>query len=226
MIGTLNYVKATPDRLGYILYLPEGAKEELPLLVYLHGAGERGTNLTHLTRHAIPKMLKEGREFEAVVLCPQCPGMFVWNNVVREVKLLIDEVVSQFEIKQDRICITGSSMGGYGTWEMGLTYGDFFAGIAPVCGGAMPWRAGNLRTTPVMTWHGDADETVVLVNSQLMVDAVNQHGGNATLNVLTGFGHNDGIEEAYYRTELISWLLCQRRANFTPVPEAMSEYME
>lgn len=224
MSSTLNYVKATPGRLGYILYLPEGAKADLPLLVYLHGAGERGTDLTHLTRHAIPKMLSEGREFEAIVLSPQCPAEFVWNNVVREVKQLIDEVVSEFEIKPDRICITGSSMGGYGTWEMGLTYGNFFAAIAPVCGGAMPWRAGNLRTTPVKTWHGDVDDTVALVNSQLMVGAVNQHGGNAELIVLKGLGHNDGIEEAYYRTELMEWLLSQRRKAFAPMPEAMSEY--
>ena len=224
MSRALNYVNAVPGSLGYMLYLPEGAKENLPLLVYLHGAGERGENLTHLTRHAIPKMLSEGREFEAIVLCPQCPAAFVWNNVVREVKQLIDEVVSEFEIKSDRICITGSSMGGYGTWEMGLTYSNFFAAIAPVCGGAMPWRAGNLRTTSVKTWHGDADDTVVLVNSQLMVDAVNQHGGNAELIVLKGLGHNDGIEEAYYRTELIEWLLSQRRKEFAPVSEAMSEY--
>lgn len=224
MSRALNYVNAVPGSLGYMLYLPEGAKENLPLLVYLHGAGERGEDLTHLTRHGIPKMLSEGREFEAIVLCPQCPAPFVWNNVVREVKQLIDKVISEFEIKPDRILITGSSMGGYGTWEMGLTYPNFFAGIAPVCGGAMPWRAGNLRTTPVMTWHGDKDDTVASVNSELMVEAINRTGGKATLHVLKGFGHNDGIEEAYCRTELIAWLLCQRRIDFTPVPEAMSEY--
>lgn len=88
----------------------------------------------------------------------------------------------------------------------------------------MPWRAGNLRTTPVRTWHGDEDDTVALVNSELMVDAVNRAGGNAALHVLKGFGHNDGIEEAYYRTELLSWLIGQRRTDFTPVPEALSEY--
>lgn len=220
----ITYIKANSERLGYLIYLPEGAKENLPLLIYLHGAGERGTELEHLTRHGVPKMLSEGYEPEAIVLCPQCPAQFVWNNVVREVKKLIDEVVSYYGIKNDRIMITGSSMGGYGTWEMGLTYPDFFAGIAPVCGGAMPWRAGNLRTTPVSTWHGDKDDTVALVNSELMVDAVNRTGGNATLHVLRGFGHNDGIEEAYYRTELLTWLLGQRRTDFTPVPEALSEY--
>ena len=213
-LGTLNH----------ILYTPENEMEDVPLLVYLHGAGERGNNTDHLKRHAVPKMIEEGYEIPAIVLCPQCPAQYVWNNVVREVKRLIDEVAEEFFVSKNRICLTGSIMGGYGTWEMGLTYRNFFAGIAPVCGGAMPWRAQNLRTTPVATWHGNEDTTVALINSELMVEAVNVSGGNARLYVLEGFGHNDGIEEAYYRTGLISWLLDQRRTDFTEVAEALEEY--
>ena len=143
---------------------------------------------------------------------------------MQDVKSLIDEIVEKYDVQKDRICITGASMGGYGTWEMGLTYHDFFAGIAPVCGGGMPWRAQNLITTPVNAFHGDCDEAVALVNSQLMVDQVLALGGNAKLHILKGFGHNDGIEQAYYHTELIEWLLRQRRCDFTPVKEALSEY--
>lgn len=223
MIRELHNENFKEGKLGYILYTPEKVEKNLPLIIFLHGAGERGSNLEHVERLNIPKMIKEGYELDAVVLCPQCPGEFVWNNLVREVKKLIDEIAEEYQSDLSRISITGSSMGGYGTWEMGLTYPNFFSAMAPVCGGAMPWRAGNLRNTPVRTWHGEIDTVVHLVNSELMVDKVNERGGNAQLHVLQGFAHNDGAEEAYNNTDLISWLLSQQRTDFEPVPEALSE---
>ena len=106
MKNTVKYVRAENGTLGYVLAVPILPTEDLPLLVYLHGAGERGTNLTHLGRHAIPKMLEEGKIFDAVVLCPQCPSDFVWNNVIREVKELIDQIVESYRISKDRISHT------------------------------------------------------------------------------------------------------------------------
>ena len=114
-------------------------------------------------------------------------------------------------------------MGGFGTWMMGKTYNNFFAAIAPVAGGGMSWRASNLRTTPVLAFHGDADKSVPIVYSRLMVDAVNQTGGNAKLVVLEGYGHNDGIDFAYKNTNLIDWLLAKRRNMYEPVPEYSSQ---
>lgn len=195
----------------------------LPLLVYLHGAGERGENLSHVYRHAIPQMIQEGQEIPAVVLCPQCPGWLVWDNVVPNVKGIIDRVMGEFSIPKDRVCITGSSMGGFGTWMMGKTYPSFFSAIAPVAGGGMSWRTAKLRTTPVLAVHGNADDTVPLIYSQLMVDGVNEAGGQAELMVLDGFGHNDGIDYAYRNTELIPWILAQRRTEFDYVPEFCEE---
>lgn len=209
--------------LGYILSAPDVWDRELPFLIYLHGAGERGTVLEHLQRHAIPKMIHAGVQIPALVLCPQCPAGYVWNNVVRELKSLIDRIAVEYRIKPDRICLTGSSMGGYGTWEMAMTYRNFFSGIAPVCGGGMAWRAANLHTTPVRTWHGDADDVVTIASSREMVEAVNAWGGHATLHVLPGFSHNDGIEEVYTNTDLITWLLDCRRVDYSYVPEVCEE---
>lgn len=219
----LRYKKYNKEKLGYILYSPEKLEKNMPLIIFLHGAGERGENLEHVERLNLPKMIKEGYEVDAMILCPQCPGEFVWNNIVRELKELIDNIVEEYQVDKERISITGSSMGGYGTWEMGLTYGNFFSAMAPVCGGSMPWRARNLVNTPIRTWHGEIDTVVHLVNSQLMVDSVNVNGGNAQLHVLPGLGHNNGAEEAYNNTDLIPWLLSQRRTNFKPVPESLSE---
>lgn len=204
--------------MNYRIFYPD-KYDDLPLIIYLHGAGERGTNISHLYRHGIPKLINEGKKFDAVILAIQCPKQFVWDNVVEKVKGIIDCVVREFNIKNDRISITGSSMGGFGTWMMGKTYPSFFAGIAPVAGGGMSWRTEKLRTTPVFAVHGSADEVVPCLYSQLMVDGVNENGGNAKLEILEGYDHNDGIDYAYRCTDVIKWLTEQRRKNFEYVPE-------
>lgn len=208
--------------MNYLVFYPD-TYEDLPLIVFLHGAGERGKEYTHLYRHGIPKLIQEGHEIPAVVLCPQCPAWCVWDNIVSDLKGMIDSVVEEFHIKKDRICITGASMGGFGTWMMGLTYTDFFAGIAPVAGGGMSWRTPNLRTTPILAVHGDKDTSVPIFYSELMVNGVNASGGSAEFISLSGMEHNDGIDFAYRNTKLIEWLLNQRRTDFTPVSEYASD---
>lgn len=194
-----------------------------PLLIYLHGAGERGENLEHLYRHGVPKLIQSGKEIPAIVLCPQCPAQYVWNNVVEKLKTFIDEVVKEYSILPDRISITGSSMGGFGTWEMGLTYPSFFSAIAPIAGGGLSWRCARLINTPVIAFHGTADSVVPYVYSELMVDAVNKNGGQAELIALDGFEHNDGINDAYFNHSLIEWLITKRRTNFDYVKEICEE---
>lgn len=219
------YCANETTKMNYVVYTKEDKDiSEMPLIVYLHGAGERGLKVDHLSRHAIPKFLDEGKEYDAVFLCPQCPCDRVWDNVVNDVKAIIDKVVAEYGIKKDRICITGSSMGGFGTWMMGLTFSNFFAGIAPVAGGGMSWRCGNLRSTPVLAYHGDKDSVVPIIYSELMVNRLKAIGANAELIVLEGYEHNDGINAAYEDGTLIEWLIKQRRTDFSEVPEAVSEW--
>ena len=208
--------------MNYQVFYPDNY-EDLPLLVYLHGAGERGKKVDNLNRHAVPMMITNGEEIPAVVLCPQCPEQVVWNNIPDKVKAIIDSVAVEYGIKRDRICITGSSMGGFGTWMMGKTYPNFFSAIGPVAGGGMSWRAKKLVNTPVMAVHGTADTVVPPIYSELMVNAINKNGGNAELILLDGAGHNDGVNNAYLKTDLISWLLKQRRENFDRVVEPCEE---
>lgn len=219
-----NYSHADNEfDMNYLVFYPD-AYQELPLLIYLHGAGERGKEVSHLYRHGIPKLLTEGKEIPAVILCPQCPAWGVWDNVADRVKAIADRTAKEFGIKEDRILLTGSSMGGFGTWMIGMTYPNFFAAIAPVAGGGMSWRAGNLKTTPVLALHGTCDTCVPPVYSELMANAVNKSGGCAELLLLEDLGHNDGIDYAYRNTKLIDWLLSHRRKDFSPVAEFCSEY--
>ena len=211
------------ERLNSILYLPEGDLRERPLLVYLHGAGERGENISHLERLALPGLIAEGKEVDAIVLCPQCPADCVWENVLPAVKALADRTAARFSVLRDRICITGSSMGGFGAWSMGLAYRNYFSGLGPVAGGSMTWRCSNLRTTPVYAVHGTADDAVPSAYSEMMVRFVNRWGGSAKLLLLENYGHNEAIRFAYESTDLLPWLLKQRRKDFSSVPESLSE---
>lgn len=211
--------------LNYRVYAPEKTAL-LPLLIYLHGAGERGDTpdkLDHIMRHGIPKLISEGREIPAVVLCPQCPTDAVWDNVVFALGTLIRQVAAEYGILPDRILLTGSSMGGYGTFATALAHPTLFAAIAPISGGNMSWRSSNLKTTPVYAVHGKEDTLVPPVCSELMVNAVNATGGKAKLLLLEGQGHNDAIDYAYRHTDVIEWLLSMRRTDFTPVPEFCHE---
>ena len=213
----------TPERMNYVVYYPDNYSG-LPLLIYLHGAGERGLTVEHLTRHGVPRLIAEGREIPAVVLCPQCPAQFVWDNVVSELKAIIDHVVEEYQIERDRICITGSSMGGFGTWAMAATYRSFFSAAAPVAGGGLPWCGPQLVRLPIRAYSGDLDEVVPVKCSEMMVEAVKQSGGTASMTYLHGFGHNDGIYEAYANTDLIDWLLAQRRTDFSYIPCVCEEF--
>ena len=208
--------------MNYWLFLPNNYKEKLPLIVYLHGAGERGRNVEHLARHGLAKLLTEGMEIDAAVLIPQCPADCVWDNLPHSLKTLIDEVADKYKIDVKRITVTGSSMGGFGTWMLGMTYPNFFAGLAPVAGGGMEWRAHNLIHIPIRAYHGKADKVVECIRSEMMVREVNNNGGKAEIVRFENLGHNDGIDFAYRHTDLIKWLLEQRRTGKEEVAEICS----
>ncbi len=224
MIKQEVYKRAEGEKLNYIVYTPKNMRDSLPLIVFLHGAGERGMNTDHIPKLGLPRLVEEGREYEAIILCPQCHEELVWNNVVCELKEVIDRVAEKYRADTSRISITGGSMGGFGTWEMGLCFPTFFSVIAPVCGGGLSWRASNLKSTPVLAYHGRKDPIVPLIYSELMVDGVNQNGGNATLTVFDELGHNDAIDEAYRNTDLVERLISIKRENYEPIAEAFSQF--
>ena len=183
-----------------------------PLIVFLHGAGERGGDPEKLFVHGLPKYIRQGRMIPAVVLAPQCPEGYVWNQLTAELKELIDVTVKEYDIDTDRISITGISMGGYGTWEMGMSYPGFFSALGPVCGGGLSWRSGLIGKTPVWAVHGDADTVVPPNNSIEMCDKLNSVGGRAELTILHGVAHNSW-EFAYERTTIIDWLLAHKKSD-------------
>ncbi len=206
-------------RMNYMVFEP-ASTADLPLVVYLHGAGERGENVDNVCRRGLPKLVREGQEYPAVILCPQCPRHLIWNNIVEEVKALIEKIAARYSIDRGRILITGSSMGGYGTWEMIMSFPTLFAAAAPVAGGGVCWRVGRVRGLPMKAYHGTADGVVPPINSRMLTDQL----PNGELVLLEGMDHGGGIDYAYRETDLMDWLLPHRRTDFTRVPEICEDW--
>lgn len=199
--------------LNYWLYAPADQAPGKPLVIFLHGAGERGGNPENVFRIAVPRLLRERKwQPDAWVLMPQCREGYDWNSQVERVKAMIDFEAAHLKVDRTRISITGISMGGFGTWAMGLHYPEFFSAMAPVCGGGLSWRCCNLKDMPLRAFHGEKDPLVPLRNSEEMVSAVNAAGGHAELTVYPECAHNCW-DKAYSQTDVLEWLLAQRREN-------------
>lgn len=196
----------------YLLYLPEPRRQRWPLVLFLHGAGERGEDLSKLTAHGLPKLAALGQRFPFIIASPQCPADSWWPWEVERLNLFLDHLLARYPVDAQRVYLTGLSMGGYGSWQLALRYPERFAALVPICGGgtALPGLAARLARMPIWAFHGEDDAVVPLGESQRMVAAVNAAGGRARLTVYPGVGHN-AWEAAYREPELYSWLVAQRR---------------
>ena len=201
----------------YLLALPPGyasdGAQRWPLLIFLHGMGQRGTDLAKVRLHGPPKLIDEGRTFPFIVISPQCPEDEWWN--LSGVEAFIAAMVGRYRVDPDRVYVTGLSMGGYGTWALAQRHPERYAAIAPICGGGEPKWAGRLRDLPVWAFHGAKDITVPPSNSQEMIDAIVAAGGHPRFTLYPNAAH-DVWTETYANEELYTWLLAQHRPASAP----------
>ncbi len=200
---------------GYLLSLPDGYEadpnKKWPLLVFLHGAGERGSNLELLKKHGPPKLIAQGtRKFEAVVVCPQVPAGSTWNPI--GVKALVDKIKAENRIDESRIYLTGISMGGFGTWETIANYPDTFAAAVAICGGAgiNILKFGALKKLPIWLFHGEADPVVPVAYSQSAYARLKKEGGNIQFTPYPGVSH-DSWTRTYEDENMWTWLFSQKK---------------
>ena len=204
----------------YLLFLPAGYAKDTtkkwPLMLFLHGAGERGTNLNLVAVHGPPKLVQERPDFPFIVVSPQCPSGKTWTEEV--ILSLLDDVIETHRVDVTRIYLTGLSMGGYGTWNMVATHPELFAAVAPICGGGDPIKialAGSkkesIKSLPVWAFHGGKDSVVPLAESERMIKALKDIGNDAKLTVFPEAGH-DSWTEAYNKQELFDWFLQHSRS--------------
>ena len=203
-----------PVKLNYLLYLPVDyeQQEKWPLVLFLHGKGERGDDLTLVEKHGLARNIAEGENFPFIALSPQCPQPHVWPEMLAELAILLDEISSEYAVDTTRIYLTGLSMGGYGTWYLAARYPERFAAIAPICGGGAWWVPEKLQHMPTWVFHGDADPVVPLTASQTMVDALRELGNDVQFTVYPGVTHNSW-KQTYDNPELYKWLLSHQKTD-------------
>jgi predicted peptidase len=197
--------------LRFLLFLPAGyarSKQRWPLLIFLHGSGERGDDLEHLKVNGPPRIVATQKDFPFVVASPQLPEGMVWDSDV--LNALLDELLAQLKVDPERVYLTGLSLGGHGTWSFAAQHPERFAAIAPISGVGNPDQACRLKGLPIWAFHGAQDTVVPIEGDQKMVDAVRACGGNVEFTVYPDAGH-DAWTQTYDNPGLYRWLLQQRR---------------
>ena len=207
------------EAVHYWLFLPFNYEEQTqsggaPLLLFLHGAGERGDpsgeDIARVKIHGPPRLLDNpefAKSFPAVTVSPQVKNGYAWSPA--QLMLLLDHIEENFVIDKSRVYVTGLSMGGFGTWMCLNESPERFAAAAPVCGGAKPEWAERLLNIPIWVFHGDQDVVVRLDLSQNIVDAIRQAGGrNVVFTIYEGVGH-DSWTPTYNNQLLYDWMFQQ-----------------
>jgi len=222
-------------RLAYLLDIPHGEppEEGWPLVLFLHGAGERGDDLSLVMVHGPPRLLDEIPELSMCVLVsPQCPKVSWWRPA--PLLALVDEVCAGSDVDPSRLYVTGLSMGGYGAWGLLAEAPGLFAAAVPISGGGDPGRLWpklamgfepgsgfelddllRARDVPVRVFHGEDDRIVPVGESRLLVDALREAGAPVEYTVYPGVGH-DAWTRTYSDPTLWSWLFAQHREDHAP----------
>jgi predicted peptidase len=222
MAKQLHITRSTTVDLNYLLFLPgDYAKEEQkrwPLILFLHGSGERGSDVWKVATHGPPKNVAAHPEFPFIVVSPQCPAGQTWSHDTLDA--LLKEVMEKHRVDKSRVYLTGLSMGGYGTWSFGLAHPDKFAAIVPICGGgemisvilSSREKGDALKSLGIWAFHGGKDPVVPVAESQRMVDAAKKAGvTDVKLTIHPKAGH-DSWTQTYNNPELYEWMLSHRRA--------------
>jgi len=218
---------ASGATLPYRIYRPKPADagKKFPLLLFLHGAGERGDDNAIQLKHGIRQFLAQQEKTPCVIVAPQCPKNLSWAAIRRGetprllekpsepaalTLELVDALRKELPLDESRLYVTGLSMGGYGTWDLLCRRPELFAAGVPICGGGDPSKAALIAKVPQWIFHGDKDTAVPVDSSRTMVEALKTAGGEPKYTEYPGVGHNSW-DKAYGDPELYTWLFAQKR---------------
>lgn len=191
----------------YLLFLPEGYdgnSRRWPLILFLHGSGQRGDNLELVKEHGVAKIVEQRPDLPFIVVSPQCPAEGWWASEV--LAALLDEIEKNYRVDPKRIYLTGLSMGGFGTWQLAADQPHRFAAIAPICGRGNPLLTHRIAHLPIWVFHGAKDKIVPLSNSRDMVRSLRKHGATPRFTIYRDAAH-DSWTRTYENPRLYEWLL-------------------
>ncbi len=209
---SLSFDTTIQKRLGlkYLVFLPtryESGAERFPLILFLHGTGERGDDLARVKQAGLPKRLDGWSDCPFIVVAPQCPADSIWTFQLDALSALLELVIDTYRIDARRIYLTGLSLGGNGTWYLATALPSRFAAIAPVCGrGTSQSVVHLLKDTPAWVFHGAQDQVVPVQESERMVQALREAGAEVRLTVYPDAAH-DSWTRTYDTPELYDWFL-------------------
>lgn len=202
--------------------------QKFPLVIFLHGSGERGNENEAQLRNGILALLENPNrlEYPCYVLAPQCPAGNRWtpanpqtpqgfvsdpNAPMQALMLLIDKIlVENPDIDKNRIYLTGLSMGGFGVFDLLIRRTDMFAAAMPLCSGGNPASAEKIKNTPIWIFHGQKDEVVPVQSSRVMAKALQEAGAKVKYTEYNALGH--GIwQETFYNRDVLEWLFAQHK---------------
>ena len=199
--------------LRYLLYLPGDYEakpaEKWPLVLFLHGSGERGEDIEKVKIHGPPKLVSQGKTFPFVLVSPQCPTGSRWG--AEELSKLVDELTNTYRIDRQRLYVTGLSMGGSGTWSLVAAYPDKFAAAMPMCGRGDLEAVEKLAKTPIWVLVGAKDSERTVQNCQEMAAALAKAGCKGRFTLYVELPH-DCWTVTYNNPETYEWLLSHRLA--------------
>lgn len=197
---------------NYLLFTPEDYDKDptkkWPLILFLHGSGERGSDLQKVKVHGPPKIVETRKDFPFIVVSPQCPNNENW--LAADLIHLLDEVCAKTRVDPDRIYLTGLSMGGFGTWSLITQYPDRFAAIAPICGAGDPEDVERIKNVPAWIFHGTKDQAVPVQRGRDMFEALKKIGGRVKYTEYPDADH-DSWTRTYANEELYKWFMEQKR---------------
>ncbi len=202
--------------INFLLYLPadygRDPQKKWPLLLYLHGSGERGYDVQALTAQPLPETLEQQTDFPFIVVSPQLgPGQETWSGMIEPLNSLLDEIEQALAVDRQRVYLTGLSLGGAGTWEFGLRYPGRFAALVPIAGfyRGDPNDICALKDIPIWVFHGAQDTIVPPSASQDVVEVLKACGGNVRFTLYPEADHIGSWRNAYAEPELYTWLMAQ-----------------
>ena len=214
----MKFDSPTAGGMPYLLYLPKGYGDEptkkWPVMMFLHGSGERNGPLSIVKKWGPPRIAERGDDLPYILISPQCPRDSRWSSAEQQAGLLelLASVQKNYSTDEDRVYLTGLSMGGFGAWKLAADHGDKFAAVAPICGKGDPANGEKLKSVPIWAFHGTEDGAVPFSASIEMVEAIKKAGGTKVrFTSLEGIGHNCW-SSAYATPDLYSWFDQQTRS--------------